>query len=378
MIETEADLSEVIAGASGPLTVVGGGTRLIGLTAGQVLATEGLSGVRLYEPGALTLVAGAGTPLGEIEALLATEGQALAFEPMDHRGLLGQTGAPSVGGMVAANVSGPRRVKAGACRDFLLGVRFVDGSGRILKNGGRVMKNVTGYDLAKLMAGSFGTLGVLSEVSLKVLPRAETSTSVLIEGLGAADAVRAMGMALGSPFDISAAAHAPIGPEGAATTMLRLEGFQQSVAYRAGRLRDHLREFGSIEIEVSHEKSTDIWRWVRDVQAFHASKGDVWRIVVKPTDGPEVGKRLVERFAAGLVFDQGGGLIWVLVPAGSDARAVLSGIEGHARIERASNETKAKLGVFPRQNALVERLSAGLRAKFDPRGILNPGLMDAL
>lgn len=378
MIGTEADLSEVIAGASDPLMVVGGGTRPIGLTAGQVLATGGLSGVRLYEPGALTLVAGAGTALGEIEALLAAEGQALAFEPMDHRALLGRNGVPSVGGMVAANVSGPRRIKAGACRDFLLGVRFVDGSGRIVKNGGRVMKNVTGYDLAKLMAGSFGTLGVLSEVSLKVLPRAETSASVLIEGLAAPDAVRAMGMALGSPFDISAAAHLPIGPEGAAWTMLRLEGFEPSVTYRADRLRDHLRQFGSIEIEADSAKSAEIWRQVRDVAAFHATAGDVWRIMVKPTDGPEVGRRLAESFATEILYDLGGGLVWALVPEGSDVRAAISGIEGHARIERASDETKAKLGVFPRENALIERLSAGLRARFDPRGILNPGLMGAL
>ncbi|WP_333714723.1 FAD-binding protein, partial [Yoonia sp.] len=152
--KTEEELAQMIAGANGPLRIQGGGTRAIGHAMGEVLSTSALAGISLYEPGALTIVAGAGTPVAEIEKTLAAENQRLAFEPMDHRALLGTTGTPTLGGLAAANVSGPRRISVGACRDFMLGVRFVDGAGTIVKNGGRVMKNVTGYDLVKLMAGS--------------------------------------------------------------------------------------------------------------------------------------------------------------------------------------------------------------------------------
>ncbi len=199
--KTEEELAQMIAGANGPLRIKGGGTRPIGRSEGKTLSTSGLSGISLYEPGALTIVAGAGTPIAEIEKTLAAQNQRLAFEPMDHRALLGTKGKPTLGGMASANVSGPRRISVGACRDFMLGVRFVDGSGTIIKNGGRVMKNVTGYDLVKLLTGAYGTLGVLTEVSLKVLPSIETTGSVLLHGLDDARAIAALSSALVSPFD---------------------------------------------------------------------------------------------------------------------------------------------------------------------------------
>jgi len=226
---SESDLAEAIRTTQSPLAIRGGGTRPIGRPQpGAVLETGGLSGITLYEPGALTLVAGAGTPLAEVEAALAAENQRLPFEPMDHRGLLGTTGTPTLGGMVAANASGPRRVQAGACRDSLIGVRFVDGTGSIIKNGGRVMKNVTGYDLVKLMAGSWGTLGVLTEVSFKLLPAPESAATLTWQGLDAASALRLMAEALGTPWEVNGAAHLPD-----QRTLLRVEGFASSVAYRA-------------------------------------------------------------------------------------------------------------------------------------------------
>ena len=366
----EAELVDMVAGAKGPLAVQGGNTRGLPL-AGQGLSTSGLSGIELYEPGALTLVAGAGTPVAEIEATLAGQNQRLAFEPMDFRGLIGSKGSPTIGGVVAGNVSGPRRVMVGAARDFLLGVRFVDGTGTVIRNGGRVMKNVTGYDLVKLMAGSWGTLGVLSEVAFKVLPRAETQTTILVRGLDIGAAVRAMSAALGSPFEVSGAGFDPGGHDGP-VAMLRLEGFEGSVDYRAGRLGDLLGRFGAVERVAVPERSDDIWKSLREVAAFQGRKGDVWRISVKPSDAPDLANRLQ---AEAMLFDWGGGLIWALVPEGSDLRARAGRFDGHAMLVRASDATKARLGVFQPQPAALEAISAGLRARFDPRGILNAGLM---
>ena len=364
---SEADLAEMVRGAKAPLAVRGGGTRGIG-GAGEVLSTAGLSGVTLYEPGALTVVAQAGTPLAEVEAVLAAENQRLAFEPMDHRALLGTKGEPTIGGVVAGNISGPRRIAVGACRDFMLGVRYVDGRGTIVKNGGRVMKNVTGYDLVKLMTGSWGTLGVMTEVSLKVLPRPDTEGTLVLPGQDIAAAVRTMSAALGSPFEVTGAAH--VAAEG--RTFLRLEGFESSVAYRMGRLRDLLRTEGEV---LSQNDSAATWTGLRDVTAFADAPGDVWRLSVKPSDAPGIVARMGADVRVHL--DWGGGLIWALVPAGTDLRARIGAFSGHATLVRADAATRASLPVFQPEAPALAALSAGLRARFDPRGILNPGLMAA-
>ncbi|MEQ5871967.1 FAD-binding protein [Sagittula sp. NFXS13] len=362
---SEAELAEMVRDATGGLRVRGGGTRPVGSGAGEVLDTTGLSGIHLYEPGALTVVAGAGTPLSEIERRLDAEGQRLAFEPMDHRGLLGTAGESTIGGVVAANVSGPRRIQAGACRDFLLGVRFVDGQGTVIKNGGRVMKNVTGYDLVKLMAGSRGTLGVLSEVSLKVLPKPEAAATILIDGLDDAQAVSAMARGLGSPFDVTGAAHLPEGPDGHAVTLLRVEGFSESVDYRADTMATL---FGDLPVRVERDpvRVAQLWTDIRDVAPMKGANGDVWRISCKPSDAPA----LVEALApTSHIFDWGGGLIWALMPEGTDARTRLGMIDGHATRVRGAGTTP----VFPPESAPVAALTRAIRQRFDPRGILNPG-----
>lgn len=365
---SEEELSDIVRSARGPLAIRGGGTRGLAV-AGEVLETGGLSGISLYEPGALTLVARAGTPLAEIEAALAAEGQRLAFEVPDLRALLGTSGESTIGGVVATNASGPRRVSFfGACRDSLLGVRLVDGAGNIVKNGGRVMKNVTGYDLVKLMAGSHGTLGVLTEVSLKVLPRPEVAGVLSIEGLGVAEAVAAMSAALGTPWEVTAACHTDLGANDRPSTQLRIEGMEDSVTYRLGKLKAHLARFGEVETATSDRVD---WPWFRDVARFAGGEEDVWRIHVKPSDAPGLVDRLPQ--GARVMLDWGGGLIWTAVAPGTDLRAELGAFAGHATRVRGTGGGIAR---FHPEPAPLAALAKGLRARFDPKGILNSGLMD--
>lgn len=377
----EAELAGLVAecAARGTrLRIEGGGSRTgLGrpVTADAVLSTRRLDAVSLYEPAALTLVAGAGARVADITAMLAAEGQRLPFEPMDHAALYGVAAGPTLGGMVAVNASGPRRIAAGACRDSLIGVRFVDGAGRTLKNGGRVMKNVTGYDLVKLMAGSHGTLGVLTEVAFKLLPLPETSATLAIAGLSDEAAVAALAAALGSPYDVTGAACV----DGRA--LVRLEGFSASVAYRAERLAVHLAGHGTVEAIRDEAEAADLWAALRDVRCVASREGAVWRLSLPPSHGPLAVAALRE---AGLVedawYDWGGGLVWLLTAGEGDAGAAAIRREarrlgGHAMLVRAPDAIRAAVPVFHPEPAPIAALSAGIRAKFDPAGILNPGRM---
>ena len=343
---SEDELAEVVRGANGPLSVRGGGTRGMA-PEGEPLETGGLRGVTLYEPGALTLVARAGTPLAEVEATLAEGGQRLPFEPMDHRGLLGTHGEPTIGGVVAGGVSGPRRVQAGACRDALIGVRFVTGEGRVVKNGGRVMKNVTGYDLARLMCGARGTLGVLTEVAFKALPAPAATRTRAREAGTAAEAVALMAQALGSPYEVSGAAW------DGARVLLRVEGLEGSARYRAGELAERV---GADEI------AEDPWPAVRDAEAI-AGEGNLWRVHVKPSDAPGVLDRVPHEAA---LLDWGGGLVWLRTAPGTDVRHSL-GVPGHATCLRG--EAPPLHPPAPGVLAIEE----GLRTRFDPRGLFRGG-----
>jgi glycolate oxidase FAD binding subunit len=355
---SEAELAEAVAGAAGPLLVRGGGTRTLGHAVGEVLETSALVGVELYEPGALTLVVRAGTPVAQVDRILAGERQRLAFEVPDLCGLLGREGVSTIGGVLAANASGPRRVQVGAARDAALGVRFVDGTGTVVKNGGRVMKNVTGYDLVKLMAGSRGTLGVLTEVSFKVQALPEAEATLVIEGLGDAAGLQALRVALGSPFDVSGAARHT------GRSLVRVEGMAGSVAYRVGRLRAVV---GGEAMVVEGEASAALWREVRDVAPFAGKPGEVWRIATLPTVAAEV----VAPIGGEAIWDWGGGLIWLLAEhgRGADVAAAVAG-RGHATLVRGEGGP-----VFPPAPPEVAALVAGLKAKFDPKGILNRGMM---
>ena len=353
-VTSEAELAEAIRGAAGPLDIRGGGTRR-GPGSGEALEV-GISGITLYEPGALTLIAGAGTPLAEIEAAVAAEGQRLPFEPAHWGGVLGLPGTSTIGGVVATNASGPRRVQAGACRDSLIGVRFVDGAGTVVKNGGRVMKNVTGYDLVKLMAGSWGTLGVLSEVAFKLLPAAPAQATLVMD-VPMAGGVAALTAALGSPFDVSGAGWLP-----GLGAVVRIEGLAASVDYRAGRLMELLAPYAP---RVERDGSAAIWADLASVAPLAGQAGDLWRFSVKPSEAPGIAARL----GGEAVLDWGGGLIWALVPEGTDARALAAPYTGHATCPRGAGPR------FEPEAPGVAALSRALRARFDPRGILNPGVM---
>jgi len=381
---SESEIVEIVAQAkaqNAPLEIRGGGTRSgLGcpVKAATTLSLSKLEGINLYEPGALTLIASAGTPLETVEKTLRAENQRLAFEPMDHRALYGSKGKPTIGGVVACNISGSRRIQGGACRDSLIGIRFIDGNGEILKNGGRVMKNVTGLDLVKLLCGSHGTLGVITEVAFKVLPAPEREATLAIANLNTNQAIDVLSAALGSPFEVTGAAHLPDN-KGGALTALRVEGFDSQVDYRLSRLREVVASNLDTKI-IEGGKHDKLWRSIRDVEPFKKSKQPVWRMSVKPGDAPQIERQINDLFDTQFVFDWGGGLIWVEVDEVEDAREkeirkIISNFDGHAMLVRASEKTRLAVRVFQPQSKALAALSSSLRKKFDPAGILNPGRM---
>lgn len=372
---SESDLSDLITGRTAPVIPCGGSTRPIGLPhGGERLFLGNLNKIIQYEPGSLTLVVEAGTSLKTIYRELEEKGQMLPFEPVDYRELLGSKGEPTIGGMVATNSSGPRRVKVGGCRDFVIGLRFVDGVGNVIKTGGRVMKNVTGYDLTKLLTGSFGILGIITEVALKVLPAPEHTAVILLEGLTEDKALELLNRSLNSPFEVSGAAHLCTGIDGKPVTMVRLEGFYSSVNYRAEELSKLLKDYGPLNIESDQERTKAGWKYIQDVGPFHNKKGDVWRISTKATTALSVVNGVRKKIEIEVYYDWAGSLIWALVPEGTNLRDYLVGLNGHATLVRASVETKTRFQVFPQQSSMVQELKKKLKHQFDPNNILNQGM----
>ncbi|MBY0611645.1 MAG: FAD-binding protein [Beijerinckiaceae bacterium] len=386
---TEAELVDCVLEARStrtPLAIEGGGTRAaLGrpIQTARTVSTKAMTGITLHEPAEMIVAARAGTPLAEVERTLALKGQRLAFEPMDHRTLLGSDGDPSIGAVAAMNNSGPRRIAVGAARDSLVGVRFVNGRGEAVKNGGRVMKNVTGLDLVKLLSGSFGTLGILSEVTFKVLPIPESAVTLVYKGLSDAKAIALLTKAIGSPFEVTGAAHLPAGMgRYMARSFIRIEGFAESVDYRFGALKELLSSDGSPS-RLEGPDADRLWKAVRDVE-FLAEPRDavIWRVSVKPTDGPKLLDALGPGFSRAHFFDWGGGLVWLATdPAGDGGaarlRAALARLGGYARLERGPAEMRAAEAVFEPLAAPLMQLSAGIKTSFDPDGILNAGRMYA-
>jgi glycolate oxidase FAD binding subunit len=378
------------------LEVIGQGTkRTLGRPAQSdaTLDLSGLAGVTLYEPEELVLSAQAGTPLTEIAKLLASSAQELAFEPVDYGPLLGLPAERgTIGGVLAANLAGPRRIKAGAARDHFLGATAISGRGDNFKTGGRVVKNVTGYDLCKLLAGSWGTLAAMTEVTLKVLPRAETEATLLLPGLGEAEAVKAMAAAMGSSSDISGAAHLPANvavrvstelPIGHAVTAFRIEGVEPSVIHRRRALEALTAPFGtSATLDVTASRA--LWQAVRDVTPFvadgPAGERVVWRISTAPVRGAQVAEIIAATCDSEFLFDWAGGLVWAAIASAEDAgvAAVRNAAQvcgGHATLIRAPLALRAAVAVFEPQADGLAALTKRVKQSFDPKGVLGAGRM---
>ena len=394
--DVEQVVREAIA-SDQPLEVIGHGSkRAIGqpMATNALLDLSGLNAVSSYEPNELIITVQAGAPLADVQSLIDAKNQQFAFEPVDVSVLLGTPAIGTIGGMIGAGLAGPRRIKAGAVRDHLLGAHAVSGFGDSFKTGGRVVKNVTGYDLCKLLSGSWGTLAVMTEVTLKVMPKPEAERTLLLRGLDDVTANRAMTAALGSPFDVSGAAHLPnsafrsgagalsdAGSPERAVTLLRLEGISASAEHRAASLSKSLASFGTVEM-LMDAASFSIWASVRDVQPFAAGGAlgawPVWRIVCPPATGGALGQALARETGGDVIYDWGGGLIWAALPPTPDAQAALvrqrvDAAGGHATLIRATEEIRRHVDVFHPQPGGLAALSERVRQSFDPRNILNRG-----
>jgi len=395
----EREFSRVLAEATAtrtPVALTGAGTKeRIGrpINAAATVSTRAMRGVTLYEPSEMVMSARAATPLTQIEEALAERGQMLAFEPVELASLSGgEAGQATIAGVFATNIAGSRRVRVGAARDHLLGIRAVNGRGDIFKSGGRVMKNVTGVDLCRGLAGSWGTLAVMSEVTFKVVPLPETTATLILLGLPDEIAIEVLCAAMGTPFEVSGAAHLQpslvarlwhqgLRRQGQAITALRIENFAKSVTYRLGRLEQHLRVYGEIH-EMDDENSLAFWGELRQLSVLQGNDAPVWRISTPPGAGPKVVAAISAYMECRAFYDWSGGLVWAEVLPTTDAgaadiRRVIATHGGHATLIRAEPQVRAAVEVFQPLEAGLERLSRKLKAAFDPAGILNPGRMYA-
>jgi glycolate oxidase FAD binding subunit len=393
-IEEAADCVRSAIAEKAPLEILGASSkRGFGrpVEAAKQLTTAGMSGIVSYHPEELVLVARAGTHMAEIYAALEEHKQHLAFEPPDFGKLYpgddaGSNSTGTLGGVLATNLSGPRRFKAGAARDHFLGFSGINGRGEIFKAGGPVVKNVTGYDLPKLMAGSFGTLAVLGEVTVKVLPRPEKTRTVLLYGLDATAANAAMTKALTGPYDLSAAAFLPeiqaeasecdyVGAQGSVTA-LRVEGSGPVVEHHCAALR---RDFGGETEELHSANSLALWREIRDLATFFDVDTILWRISVPPTHGAAVAANCaIDIPGSNFLLDWGGGLVWLSLPVDGGAHAdqvrqAFQRCGGHATLVRAPEAERRKVQVFEADGSMA--LVAEVKRAFDPERVLNRGRM---
>jgi glycolate oxidase FAD binding subunit len=394
---SERDLAHILSEAARgnhPIEIVAGGSkRKIGrpMNVEAEISLKNIRGLIFYEPAEMVISVRAATPVAGVETELAKHNQMLAFEPIDLGPMLGeapQTG--TVGGMVGTNLSGARRIAGAAVRDHVLGLRAVNGRGEAFKSGGRVMKNVTGYDLCRGLAGSWGTLAALTEVTLRAVPKPEETRSLLLFAQPDEIAIEVLSGALGTPYEVTGAVHihAPLVARlahpllkgaGNAVTALRVEGFSSSVAYRIGKLKEMFAAYGDM-LELDHTASLSLWEELRRLSMFERSENPVWRISTPPAIGPRVVGAIATYMPVLAAYDWSGGLIWLEVPASVDAgsadiRRVIATRGGHATLIRAEPDVRRTVEVFQPLDAPLQKLSLGLKQSFDPAGIMNPRRM---
>jgi glycolate oxidase FAD binding subunit len=383
----EAEIAAALRDFAGGLVIRGGGSKMAfgaPFDAGSAwLDTGALSGITLYEPEELVLTARAGTPIAEIAQVVAQRGQHLAFEPPAFGALFGSDGVSTLGGMVASGWSGPRRIKAGAVRDHVLGMRAVGGDGEIFKSGGRVVKNVTGFDLPKLLTGSHGTLAVMTEITIKVMPAPEQVTTLMVPGMSAAQAVALFTTLLGGPFEVSGAAYLPeqaalrsgiaaLAQAGTSAALIRLEGFGPSVADRAAAIAKIL-DGGHEAVTLDRADSDAAWAAVRDVARLLDPGRIVWRLSLPATDAAAVIARISAVLSVEAYLDWGGNLVWLSLPHAADGHAaVVRGAlsSGHATLMRAPDAVRRRTPAFQPVIGPLAGLAERVKSAFDPAGVL--------
>lgn len=396
---TERELQSFLVEATrtrAPVEVMGSGSkRAVGRAAQAAvsLTTSSMTGISLYEPTELVMSVRAGTRVARVEEELARQGQMLAFEPIDLGPVLGvEPGHATMGAMHATNLSGARRVASGGVRDHALGVKAVSGAGQVFRSGGRVMKNVTGYDLTRGLSGSWGTLAVITEVTFKVMPVPEQTATLVLFGLEDEIAVEALCTAMGTPYEVSGAVHiqpalaarlwhASTRAQQKAVTAIRVENFARSVAYRTDRLKEVLKPYDEVH-ELDHEGSLAFWDELRQLSIMQHGDAPLWRISTAPRAGPKVVAAITRYMDCRAFYDWSGGLVWAEVLPAADAgavdiRRVIAAHGGHATLIRAEPAVRAGVEVFQPLEPTLAQITRGIKAVFDPAGILNPGRMYA-
>jgi glycolate oxidase FAD binding subunit len=361
----EAELAQLLSAPGPAFELLAGGTkRSIGRPIdAPLLDLSGLSGIVDYQPGELVLTARPATALAEIETVLAAQRQRLGFEPPAPT-LLDASRQQTLGGVLMANSSGSRRVTAGSARDHFLGFRAVNGRGEAFVGGGRVVKNVTGFDLPKALAGSWGTLAALTEVTVRLVPAAESESTLLFESTSIDAAVGLCSQGLGSMFEVSAAAFVP--GRGVA---LRLEGLVSSVQSRIAGLLATLGR--TAHAHLAGDESYQFWQRIGAAEAL-AGCAVIWRLSVAPRQAARI---LDDIEPETFQLDWGGGLMWVGTRH-LDARRVRGALRGgHATLIRAPEADRRANAVFEPQAPAVAALAARFKAAFDPHNRLNPGRM---